>query len=83
MRALSGYSPVYFDRLFRQHTSQTPHRFLAELRMRKAVDLLENTLLSVKEVAERCRFRDSAYFCRAFRRAFGRRPGDFRCRRDG
>jgi len=82
MRALSGYSPVYFDRLFRRHTGQTPHRFLAELRMRKAVDLLENTLLSVKEVAERCRFRDSAYFCRAFRRTFDRRPGDFRCRRN-
>ncbi|MBS0505147.1 MAG: AraC family transcriptional regulator ligand-binding domain-containing protein [Proteobacteria bacterium] len=45
-----------------------------------AVDLLERSRLSIKEIAERVQFNDTATFRRAFRAWTGRSPSDFRAR---
>lgn len=45
-----------------------------------AVDLLKRSRLSIKEIAERVQFNDTATFRRAFRTWTGRSPSDFRAR---
>lgn len=44
------------------------------VRMAKARMILQKYHLSIHEVAQRCGFPDSDYFCRVFRRQFGLTP---------
>ena len=46
-----GCSVSHLMRLFHQHCRSTPYRMLTEMRMRRAVGLLLETELSVKEIA--------------------------------
>jgi len=78
MAAVSGYSRFHFCRLFRQSEKTSPGAYLANLRMRRAMALVQAGSLSVKEVATRCGYSDANYFCKAFRKAFGASPGALR-----
>ena len=75
----SGYHADYFRRVFKKHTSMSPLSYLNHLRMEHAKELLlwEN-FLSVKDVAERCGFKDSLYFSTCFKRQVGLSPLAFR-----
>ena len=46
--------------------------------MARAVYLLRNTRLAVKEVAHRCGYEDPSYFCKVFKTSQGAAPGEFR-----
>ncbi len=74
LTAVSGFSRRYLDRRFKECTGESPAGYLRRLRLEKAAWMLENTLLSVKEVAARCGFYDAAYFCRQFSARYGRTP---------
>ena len=74
LTAISGFSRRYLDRRFKECTGESPAGYLRRLRLEKAAWMLENTLLSVKEVAARCGFYDAAYFCRQFSARYGRTP---------
>ena len=52
------------------------YEFLAE-------EILQKYHLSIHEVAQRCGFPDSDYFCRVFRRQFGLTPGEYSARFQG
>ncbi len=78
MAAVSGYSRLYLDRIFKHHTGKTPVEFLLERRMQKATGLLLHTPMRIKEVAAECGFYDPADFCRMFRKKFGRTPTRYR-----
>jgi len=80
MCRVSGYSKLYFERLFKRLTGETPAAYLLQQRLAHALELLRHTSLRVYEIAEHCGFRDSAYFCRIFRRKFGIPPGNWRGR---
>ncbi|CAI6182379.1 DNA-binding protein [Escherichia coli] len=49
----------------------------------KARMILQKYHLSIHEVAQRCGFPDSDYFCRVFRRQFGLTPGEYSARFQG
>ena len=51
---------------------------LAEVRMRRALDLLREGSLPVREVAGRVGYRQAAQFAKTFRRHHGRPPSSFR-----
>ncbi|MBB9800096.1 helix-turn-helix transcriptional regulator [Escherichia coli] len=53
------------------------------VRMAKARMILQKYHLSIHEVAQRCGFPDSDYFCRVFRRQFGLTPGEYSARFQG
>jgi AraC-like DNA-binding protein len=72
---------------------RTLHRHLADeglsyqsivdgMRQAVASELLENTHLGIKQVAERVGFADATSFRKAFRKWTGRSPSDFRSARD-
>jgi AraC-like DNA-binding protein len=66
--------PAYMCRLFRRFGRQSPYQYLQWLRMNHAVDLLQNSAKSAKEVAEELQFSDPAAFSRSVKRAFGIAP---------
>jgi len=66
---------AYLCRLFQRFGRQSPFQYLQHLRLNRAVDLLQNSNRTVKEVAEELGFSDPYNFSRAFRRVFGVYPG--------
>ncbi len=78
MASMAGYSRYHFSRLFRKHSGMNPAAFLREMRLKKAIAILQTERLEVKEVADCCGFASSSYFCRAFKKRFGISPDAYR-----
>ena len=72
-----GVSEVYFRKLFLKYKGMPPHRFVLELRMARAKQLLSGGLLKVSAVAESCGFANPYHFCRAFKSHTGQTPTEF------
>ena len=67
-----------FFLIFKKTTGCTPIRYLIRLRVMRASELLRHSQLSIAEIASRCGFADSNYFCRKFREITGVPPRKFR-----
>jgi transcriptional regulator GlxA family with amidase domain len=67
-------SPSHFGYLFRKELGVSFARYVKTLRMQKAKWLLENSLLSVKEVMYHVGINDSSHFVRDFEHTFGCSP---------
>jgi transcriptional regulator GlxA family with amidase domain len=78
LAALGGISRRQLERLFRSHLDDTPTGYYLKLRLRRARHLLEQTDMSVLQVAMACGFVSAPYFSRAYRGLFGRSPREDR-----
>ncbi len=67
-------SPGYLSTVFKEETGVTMNRFVREVRMNKARELLENTNMKISGISEKVGFSSSTYFCRSFREFFGVSP---------
>ena len=65
---------------FTAETGRTPMRALREARMRHAATLLDATDLDIGQVAAASGFVSPFHFSRAYRRAYGLPPRDYRAR---
>lgn len=75
---LAGMSAFHFARSFREVTGRPPHRYVVEIRMARARELLTTSSLSVNEIAWRVGYANPSHFSKQFKRAFGITPGRFR-----
>jgi AraC-like DNA-binding protein len=75
-----GVSRRHFFRAFKQSTGMTPFAFVANLRLKRAVDLLRGTERSATDIALDCGFASSSHFATAFKRAYNVGPLEFRRR---
>lgn len=75
-----GISRRQFSRAFKQTTGKTPHQYLEEQRLKRAVDLLRDTDMLATEIAIECGFSSSSHFTSTFKRSVGVRPRDYRRR---
>ncbi len=73
-----GLSPSYFARAFRQSFGASPHRWLTERRLERAMRLLAETPMPVAEIAVACGFADQSHFTRVFTRHAGTSPAAWR-----
>lgn len=69
-----GVSERYLRTLFTTNLNQSPLEYLNRIRVQKAIELLQNTDLSVKEVCFQCGFQSPQYFSRLFKRQTGVAP---------
>ncbi|MBN1557431.1 MAG: helix-turn-helix transcriptional regulator [Lentisphaerae bacterium] len=76
--AAHGVSREHLARVFRARVGMPPARFLATERCRRAVSLLRNTRLPVREVARQCGYASTATLARHVRRAEGCAPNRLR-----
>jgi len=76
-----GVSAEHLSRLFGARTGQTPLDYLHGVRIRASELLLDNTHLSVYEVARECGYRATSEFGNWFRRLRGSTPSASRGRR--
>lgn len=68
----------WFRRFFRKYTGMAPGQYLAQLRIRHACELLEQTNLPVQTIAEQLHFESSGYFSVYFKRQTGLSPLEYR-----
>lgn len=76
-------SPKYVSRFFKEKFDLTICDYISHLRMSHAKGLLENTELSVTEVAEQSGYCSVSFFIRQFTRENGCSPGKWRRKRVG
>ncbi|WP_248924988.1 response regulator [Paenibacillus hamazuiensis] len=72
------FSPNYLSAMIKNQTGMTFSKYLSDVRLKKAVKLLEETELKVYEIAARAGFRDEKYFYRVFKGKFGLTPDEYR-----
>ncbi|MGN0622429.1 MAG: helix-turn-helix transcriptional regulator [Oscillospiraceae bacterium] len=68
--------------LFKEYIGKTPIDHLNEYRISKSIDLLNETDMSVAEIAEKCGFNSSSYFAEVFRKTLGSSPKEFRSKQN-
>ncbi|MFJ4105671.1 AraC family transcriptional regulator [Amycolatopsis japonica] len=71
-------SVYHFIRVFKEKTGETPHRFLARLRIEEARRLLRGTDLPIAAIAGRCGFATPGALSAAFLKHIGSRPSEYR-----
>ncbi|WP_238653706.1 helix-turn-helix domain-containing protein [Paenibacillus piscarius] len=80
LAAAVGYSVQHFQRLFLQEYGVTPHKYLQNLRLQRAVQMLtEDPERPVQDIALNLGM-ETNYFIRVFRKAHGVTPGVMRSR---
>lgn len=73
------YSKTKLCRDFAKKYSMTVFEKLTDIRLKRAYFLLENqSELKINTVAQQCGYTDLSYFCRVFKRAYGKSPGNIR-----
>lgn len=77
---LVGLSQRQFERLFQERLGATPARFYKRMRLERATALLEQTPISILEVAVACGFASAAHFSSSYEQFFGSSPSAVRRR---
>ncbi len=78
LAAHAGQSVPYYSRLFKDRTNQSPIAYFIQLKVRKACELLEQTDMSVREIAAEIGYEDPYYFSRIFKKVQGNSPTTYR-----
>jgi len=73
-----GVDRSYLYRIFKQKVGISPKRYIMEYKLKTAAKLLEETNLSVGQVARSAGFEDKLYFSTAFKQFFGQTPTEYR-----
>lgn len=73
-----SFHPAYLSRMIKRQTGMPLHRYILHYRLSVAMNLLHTTRLPVAEIAAQSGFSDGNYFCRCFRKQWGRSPGSYR-----
>ena len=74
---ISSMSEVYFRRVFGKVMGISPIRYINNLKLSHAKELLETQMYSVSKVAELSGFHDESYFSREFKKHFNATPSEF------
>jgi AraC-like DNA-binding protein len=78
LAGVAGLSRAAFAQRFKRLAGDTPARYLARLRVQRAMDMLRATDDNLESIAERVGYRDPFVFSKAFKRLQGASPRDFR-----
>lgn len=68
----------HFIRLFKAYTGLPPYNYQLKLRIDRAIEMLENTPISISNCAETVGFTDAAYFSKVFKRLTGHSPSYYK-----
>lgn len=71
-------TPNHLSRLFQTHGSMTFNNYLTHVRIDRAKFLLRNYDFKLDDVAIRCGYRDTPYFCRVFKQIAKVTPAEYR-----
>ncbi len=73
-------NPNYLSNIFAQITGCTLNKYIKQVRMEKAQELLLNTNMKVSDISLAVGYPNASYFCKSFQKMFGATPDRFRQR---
>lgn len=71
-------SPSYFSRIFREETGISIQQAIMDARLKRACELIEYGNLRLSDIGLMVGFQDQSYFSRAFQKAYGVTPSQYR-----
>lgn len=77
LSALCGISESYLKKLFLKKFAVPPIKYIIQLKINYACDLLRSNLYSITQAAEICGYSDTHFFCRQFKTYMGITPTEF------
>ena len=77
LAASSGMCESYFQRLFKEKYGISPKKYIIQLKINHACDLLRLGRYTVSQIAELCNFSDIYFFSRQFKQYMGITPTQF------
>ena len=75
---IAGLSTFHFHRAFRSVVGETVAKYSQRLRVERGASLLRSSNWHISEIGLACGFDTPASFARAFKRLYGKTPGEFR-----
>jgi AraC family transcriptional regulator len=78
----ASLSPYYFTRQFTAMVGMPPYRYLINLRIQRAAQMLRESDLTVTQILHRVGFHSPSHFTTTFRRHMGMSPTAYRRRYD-
>ena len=78
-----GIHPNYLTRIFRERYGITPKKFLQQIKMKKAGQMLRKMDMSIGLIAQALGFEDQMAFSKCFRKEMGMSPSDYRRHMEG
>ena len=69
-----GISTRQLERLFGRYLNTSPKRYMMEMRLHRARNLIVQTEQSIAEIAMACGFKSTSHFTKTFRAHYGRTP---------
>ena len=75
---LSGYTPYYLSRRFRQETGLSPKEYFRKVKMEYAAYLLRATEKNIHDISEMLHYGSHTHFCEDFKRILGCTPTQYR-----
>lgn len=68
----------YLSDKFKKETGKTLTQFILQIRMKLAINLLNDTNLQIQTIAGHCGILDVNYFCKLFKQFFNETPNEYR-----
>ena len=75
---MCAVSETSFRRIFKSATGKSPVKYINDLKIVKAKELLKNSEISIEEIASLLCFYDKSYFCKIFKKQVGCTPSQYR-----
>ncbi|SCP98830.1 AraC family transcriptional regulator [Anaerobium acetethylicum] len=73
-----SYSGSYLNRIIRKYSGYSLKQFALSVSLNKAVDLLQNTNMSINEICDYLQFSNQTYFYSSFQKKYGLTPKKYR-----
>lgn len=68
--------------IFKRYVNKSPNEYLTDLRLRKGIELLFDTDMTILEISHEVGFSGASYFTETFRKHYGCAPNEYRKRND-
>ena len=78
LAGIASLSKCHFARAFKQSVGVTPHEYIVQSRVRRAVELIAGTDLALSQIALESGFSDQSHLARRFREHVGTTPSSYR-----
>lgn len=75
---VSNISKFYLSRIFKSALGVSPYKYISQVRLKRAKQLIQFTNLSMSSIAEKMNFPDQQTFSRWFKQFDGNSPGKYR-----